>query len=77
MKVDPDKEDVQKICHLLKAKREELGISQRKLSELTSLSPTGIRHIESGETSATLFSLLKISRALGVKISELLLELDS
>jgi len=73
VKADIEQDDVRKICSILKAKREELNISQRKLSELTSLSPTGIRHIESLETSPTLFSLLKIAKALDIKLSDLLI----
>lgn len=71
---DPEKEIVIRVCEVLTAQRESKEISQRKLSELTSLSPTGLRHIESGETSPTLFSLLKICDALDLKLSDLLVE---
>lgn len=52
--------------------RLEQGISQNRLAELTGLSRSGIRHLEDGETNPTLYSLLKIARALDVKIGWLI-----
>lgn len=72
MKSDPEQEIVIQVCRSLKKVREQQMISQRKLAELTGLSPTGIRHIESLDTSPTLYSLLKISCALGVDLSEMI-----
>ena len=39
---------------------------------MTGLSRSGIRHLEDGETNPTLYSLLKISKALNVKIGRLI-----
>ena len=74
VKPDSEKELVAQICNSLKKVREKQGMSQRKLSELTGLSPTGIRHIESLDTNPTLYSLLKVSNALKINLAKMLLE---
>ncbi|TVP80871.1 MAG: XRE family transcriptional regulator [Puniceicoccaceae bacterium] len=61
-----------KLCRKLKGIREEKGLSQQRLSEMASLSRTGLRHIESGEISPTLYSLLKISAALETDLATLI-----
>lgn len=48
------------------------GISQQRLAEMAGISRTGLRHIESLETSPTLYGLLKLARALGLDLSKLL-----
>jgi len=72
--VKPDKErkTVETICKALRAARLEQGLSQARLAELTGMSRTGLRHIESLETSPTLYSLLKIAKALGLDLRDLL-----
>ena len=62
------------ICRKLKSIREARGLSQQRLSEMASLSRTGLRHIESGQISPTLYSLLKISAALEVDLATLIRE---
>jgi len=64
VKNDLEKEAVTKICKALVQERERQGISQQRLSELASISRTGLRHIESLDTNPTLYSLLKIAKAL-------------
>jgi transcriptional regulator with XRE-family HTH domain len=72
--VPPDRE--QKIVDTVVARLVEARIrkriSQNRLAELTGLSRSGIRHLESGETNPTLFTLLKIARALNVKLGRAL-----
>lgn len=76
MKADPEKEIVEAICEKLVVVRKEQEISQQRLSETAGISRTGLRHIENGETSPTLYSLLKISQALDLKLSAVLRELE-
>ena len=51
--------------------RKERNISQEKLAELAGLHRTYIGMIERAEKNITLCNIEKISKALGVKISEL------
>jgi len=54
-----------------------MGISQQRLSEDADLSRTGVRHIEGLEINPTLFSLLKVSKALSVDLGKLLKKFDA
>jgi transcriptional regulator with XRE-family HTH domain len=74
---DTERAVVQKICEELLAERHRQGISQQRISEDAGLSRTGVRHIESLETNPTLYSLLKLSKALGLKVSELIKKYES
>lgn len=49
------------------------GVSQNRLAELSGMSRSGIRHFESGDTNPTLYSLLKIGRALGVNLGRVVI----
>ena len=51
--------------------RTQLGYSQKKLAELSDCHPTYIGQLERGEKNATLESLEKISKALGVSLLKL------
>ena len=64
------------ICRALKTEREKQKISQQRLAQMADISRTGLRHIESLEICPTLFSLLKVSQALGLELSDLLRNLD-
>lgn len=72
MKKDLEQSLVTKICEELVAERKRQGISQQRISEDAGLSRTGVRHIESLETNPTLYSLLKLSKALGVDLGSLI-----
>ena len=72
VKNDKEREIVKRLCKRLHEERAKQGISQQKFSELSGLSRTGIRHIESLETSPTLASLLKYSHALNLDLRELI-----
>ena len=69
MKPDKERKTVESICKALRAARLEQGLSQARLAEM---SRTGLRHIESLETSPTLYSLLRVARALGIDLRDLL-----
>jgi transcriptional regulator with XRE-family HTH domain len=71
---DPIQIKVKTICDTLKKEREKRGISQQKLSELAGISRTGLRHIESLETSPTLYSVLKLAEALNISPQRLFAE---
>lgn len=57
--------------------RNQLGLSQEKLAELSGCHPTYIGQVERGEKNATLESIEKISSALNVPLSKLFEKLDS
>lgn len=69
---DLEQEIVDAVVSRLVEVRVKKRISQNRLAELTGLSRSGIRHLESGETNPTFYSLLKISRALNVKIGRVI-----
>ena len=72
MASDPEQKVVDAVVARLVEARLRRRISQNRLSELTGLSRSGIRHLESGETNPTLYSLLKIAKALDVKAGRVL-----
>lgn len=74
MKIDPEKAIVTQVCQQLLAERKRQGISQQRLSENAGISRTGLRHIESLETNPTLYTLLKVAKALKVDLSKILAE---
>ena len=51
--------------------RTERGISQQELAALCDFEKSNMSRIESGKTNLTLKNMYKISRALGVRLSEL------
>lgn len=51
--------------------RNQLGLSQEKLAELSGCHPTYIGQIERGEKNATLESIEKIASALNIPLSKL------
>ena len=72
--MNPDKErgTVERVCKALTQARIDQGISQQRLAEMAGISRTGLRHIESLETSPTLHSLLRLAKALDLDLSALL-----
>lgn len=56
--------------------RNNLGLSQEKLAELSGCHPTYIGQIERGEKNATLESVEKISTALNIPLSKLFEKLN-
>ncbi len=56
--------------------RNNLGLSQEKLAELSGCHPTYIGQVERGEKNATLESVEKISSALNIPLSKLFEKLN-
>ncbi len=55
----------------IKAVRQNLGISQEKLAEISGLHRTYIGMLERGERNITVYNMYKISKALGIEIKEI------
>lgn len=72
MKKDNEKAIVKKVCQRLHDERLKQGLSQQRVSEMSRLRRTGVRHIESLETNPTLYSLLKLAKALNIELSQIL-----
>jgi transcriptional regulator with XRE-family HTH domain len=56
----------------LRAGREQRGLTLDQLSELSGLSKAHLSRLESGERQPSIAALLDLSRALGLRVSELL-----
>jgi len=69
---DHERKAVENVCKALRTSRLDQEISQQRLAEMAGISRTGLRHIESLQTSPTLYTLLRISRALQVDLADLL-----
>ena len=72
VKADREKKTVKAVCRKLTAARIEQGISQQRLAEMAGISRTGLRHIESLGSSPTLYSILKLTKALDLDLGEIL-----
>lgn len=57
-----------KLVVALKEKREELGLTQERLAEISDLPRTTITKVESGSRNATLETLMRIAEALGSSV---------
>ena len=62
------------LAEAVRAKRKEAGLSQEKLAEKADLSAVFISRIERGKESPSIDNLLKIARALGSHVRELVSE---
>lgn len=56
----------------IKSIREEKGLTQQNLADLCDFEKSNLSRIEAGKTNITIKNLYKISKALGVKISDLI-----
>ena len=65
------------IGHKIRTKRRKLGISQAKLSEKISISPSYLNLIESGKRKVNVDLLLKLTNELGIEISDISKKTDS
>lgn len=57
----------------VRARRKELGLSQEALADLAEIDRSHMGKIERGERNVTLLNVIRISRALNIKISDLLI----
>jgi len=62
---------IQNFGKAIRISREEKGLSQEKLAEITGLHRTYIGGIERGERNASIKSIQKIAKALNVNVSTL------
>ncbi len=69
---DLEKQQLKRFGLHLRALRLERGISQEKLAELADLNRTYLGDVERGERNISFLNLLKLSKALGCLLSELL-----
>lgn len=74
MSATTEQED--KILQRLKKAREEAKLSQLELSYKSGVSQNMITYIETGKSSPTLSTLLKLTDALNINPAELFLETD-
>jgi transcriptional regulator with XRE-family HTH domain len=72
--LDPHTAIVAELVKLLVEHRKRHGLSQETLALRAKLSRAGIGHMESGRTTPTLLSLLKIASVLEVDLFKLLRE---
>lgn len=72
-----ENEVVGKVVERLRILREERGISRYRLSKETGLSTSGLRHMENGDVTPTLFFLLRIASYLEVDLAVILSEVVS
>lgn len=56
------------IANAIKARRKELGVTQKELADYCNLSHNGISRIEVADSDVKLSTLLKMSHILGFKI---------
>ena len=69
-------EQEEKILQRLKKAREEAKLSQLELSYKSGVSQNMITYIETGKSSPTLSTLLKLTNALNINPAELFLDTD-
>ncbi|HEX2038999.1 MAG TPA: helix-turn-helix transcriptional regulator [Acidimicrobiales bacterium] len=69
---DADADAKRKFGRRLRSLRRAAGLTQERLGELAGLHRTFITHMEKGETSPTLVTILRLARGLGVRPGALL-----
>ena len=69
---EEDKQIVSRFATQMRTYREANGISQEKLAEYANLHRTYIGSIERAEKIPSLITIVKISKALNINISELI-----
>lgn len=57
--------------------RKKQGLSQEKLAELCDFHPTYIGQLERGEKNASIESIYKLTKGLGIPITQLLEDIDT
>ncbi|MCR5816041.1 MAG: helix-turn-helix transcriptional regulator [Ruminococcus sp.] len=69
--------DAVTVGNVISALRKEKGISQEVMSGLADIGRTHLSAIERGERKPTLETLYRISLALGMKMSEVVLRIEA
>lgn len=62
----------ERFAHAIRRLRQESGLSQESLAELTGLHRTYIGSVERGERNISIDNMERIARALGVELSDML-----
>ena len=70
------KEIVSEIGKMIAHRRNEKGISQETLADLAQIHRTYVSQIERGLKCPTIYVLFQISKALDIKLSEMIVELE-
>jgi ribosome-binding protein aMBF1 (putative translation factor) len=70
------KEIATEIGKMIAHHRNEKGISQEVLADLAQIHRTYVSQIERGLKCPTIYVLLQISKALDIKLSEMIVELE-
>jgi len=67
---------LKKFGNQVRALRNKSGISQGKLAELAKMHRTYVSGIERGERNVSLLNIIRLAKALGVSVSELMEGID-
>ena len=63
--------DINMIGQVIKSARIKSGLSQEKLAELTDITPTHLKHIESGHRKPSIEVFFKLLNTLDISVQEL------
>ncbi len=69
-----DEKYLQQLGKRIREKRMEKNLSQDKLAAMCEMEKANLSRIETGKTNTTILTLRKISKALVVKLSDLLVD---
>ena len=67
---------LKKFGNQVRSLRNKAGISQGKLAELAKMHRTYVSGIERGERNVSLLNIIRLAKALGVSVSELMEGID-
>lgn len=65
------------ISKILEYRRVEIGMSKRKLSELSGITPPYLREVLRGERKPSILILVSICKAMDLKVSDVFLALEN
>jgi transcriptional regulator with XRE-family HTH domain len=68
--------DLQRFGARVRAERERLGLSQEELADRGGMHRTYLGGVERGERNIGLLNVIRIAKALGVPVGELLPDID-
>lgn len=75
-KVDPYARHLAQIAANVRAAREGTGLSQVRFAQRAEIDTTTLNRIENGRADPTARTLLKLARAAGIAVSELMRDVD-
>lgn len=71
-----DNEIYLEISKILENQRAKIGMSKRKLSELSGVTPPYLREVLRGERKPSIVILISICEAMNLRMSEVFLEIE-